>query len=108
MGIYDSMVKTMLQGFINSQIPEDIGRIELTKYEKQSRYVVGTLLLKGEQKEISFNFNYNIYNLEGKYYIKIINFFADRIWINNAVRIYQKNEGKELPNSAANIISMLL
>lgn len=48
MGIYDSMVKTMLQGFINSQIPEDIGRIELTKYEKQSRYVEGTLLLKGE------------------------------------------------------------
>jgi len=108
MGMFDNMAKTMLQGFINSQIPEDIGKVELTKFEKNKRYIKGLLYLRGEEKEIQFNFNYDISVNEEKYYLKIKNFFADRIWINNAVRIYNKKEGKELPSSAGALINLLL
>ncbi len=108
MSIYDSMLKTMLQGLLNSQIPEDIGKIEIVKFEKQKRYLEGFLNLRGEEKAIGFNFNYDIYNQNNKYYFKIKNFFADRIWINNAVKIYMKKEGQELPSNAGKLVELLL
>ncbi len=109
MGMFDNMAKTMLQGFINSQISEDIGIVQLTKFDKSNRYLEGNLNLRGEEKPVSFNFNYDIsISQEGEYYFKIKNFFADRIWINNAVRIYQKKEGQKLPSSAGALVNMLL
>ncbi len=106
MGLMDSFSKNLIQGFLRSQVPEDIGTIDIDEFRKSDKFIKGTLHLRGEEKPVEFNFNYVINEAGGKYYLKITKFFANRIWINNAFRIYSKEI--EVPKSAANIINILL
>lgn len=106
MGFKDSLSKNLIQGFFRSQFPEDIGSIDINELRSSDKYISGVLYLRGEEKPIEFNFKYLIFSRGENYYLKINNFFANRIWINNAFRMYAKEI--ELPKTAANIINILM